>query len=131
MQNIISIPTYQKIDNKFVIVNHTNYTINYIKGIRNHCIRILVNGILSHQNINLLHPKKSYKEFLLKAISEYKNNQMYTGIQPNPKNYLTIEKLQNNNLSFVYKVYKKHINDYLLPIKKEDKRDTLTKFNLI
>jgi hypothetical protein len=67
------IPIYQKIDTKFTIIDYDNYNITFLKGKKIHQLRIVVNGYLTKQIINLVNPKESYKKIILLSIKEYKN----------------------------------------------------------
>lgn len=128
MENIINIARYQKDSetNKFVLEGYDKYTITYlpVKNFR-FKLRIVVNGIITKYLLNIL-PNVAKKQQLLIAISYYKNNidKYKNFINIKYKNSVKIEDYKDKDLI-------KSIQNYLLPISIETKRDTLTKYNLI
>ena len=125
MKAIFKIAKYEKTEAGFNHLGYDEYEISYIKGKKVHQLRIVVNGILTKSVINLVDPGKGYKKSVLSAISDYKNGVI------SDKN--VVKKFVT--MSQITQFYSKHIvnnvNSYLVNLKKEESRDTLTKFNLI
>lgn len=128
MENIINIARYKKDSetNKFVLEGYDKYTITYlpVKNFKFQ-LRIVVNGIITKYQLNIL-PNIAKKQQLLIAISYYKNNidKYKNFINIKYKKTVKIEDYKDKDLI-------KSIQNYLLPICIETKRDTLTKYNLI
>lgn len=120
MENIFKIPVY---NNNLELIREDEYPITYLKGLKHHHFRIVVNGFLTKQVINIVDYNQGYKDQILKAISEYKNNDLKIVV----KKRLTLNELR----SLYAKNIIKRIENYLLPINKETSRDKLTQYNLI
>lgn len=125
MKILFRIPNFELINDKFIINDYNEYTITYLKGIKIHQLRVVVNGYLTNQVINIVDGNSGYKNILLTAIKEYIDFGHLT------KNRVT----KNLKLTYVEQFYSKKIvhnlKTFLLPINKEVSRDTLTKFGLI
>ena len=120
MENLITIPKY----NGFLEpLEDRTFKVTYLKGSKPHLLKIVVNSNLTKQSINILDHNQGYKDKILKAISEYVNNDLKVEVKKRVK----IEYLR----SLYSKRVIKRIEAYLLPINKETSRDRLTKYNLI
>ena len=108
-------------------MGYDEYIITYCKSKKVHLLRIVVNGRLTDSTINLVEGCSGYKTNILKAISDYKNNRLKS--DPNGVVKKTI------SFSAIAQIYSKNIvnnvKTYLMGINKEEKRDRLTKFELI
>jgi hypothetical protein len=86
-----------------------------------------VNGQYTEHTINLIDCNSGYKNNILKAISDYKNGRLKSDPNQIVKKTIKLDVLQQ--------IYSKNIianvKNYLLSINKEEKRDILTKFELI
>ncbi len=127
MENIFKIAKYQKTDTGFTHMGYDEYIITYCKSKKVHLLRIVVNGRLTDSTINLVEGCSGYKTNILKAISDYKNNRLKS--DPNGVVKKTI------SFSAIVQIYSKNIvnnvKTYSMGINKEEKRDRLTKFELI
>lgn len=122
MKNIITIPVY----NKDIEFTHNEiYTITYIHSKKVNVLRIIVNGLMSTSDINLLDFNEGYKSRILTAISQYKNGKLYQVV--GASKFLSLDYMK----SLYSKNVIKKVEDYLLPINSEKTRDILTKYNLI
>lgn len=125
MENKFKITKFNKEESTFKKIGYDEYTITYLKGKKVHQIRIVVNGYLTKQTINIIEGRSGYRNRILLAIKEYLNRDL------NCKNIvtkkITISYLEN----FYSKVILHNIKTYLLPISKEESRDKLTEFGLI
>ena len=126
MKNIVKIINMKK-RNGFQHIGYDEYIITYLKSNKVHLLRVVVNGRLTNSAINLIDGKSGYKKIILKAISDYKNNRLKT--DPNSVVKKTI-KLGYINDVFSKKIFN-NITSYLLSINKEERRETLTEFELI
>jgi hypothetical protein len=86
-----------------------------------------VNGQFTEHTINLVDGCSGYKNNILKAISDYKNDRLKSNPDHIVKKTITF--------SAIAQIYSKtivsNVKNYLLGINKEERRDTLTKFELI
>ena len=99
-----------------------------MKGLRSHQLRIVVNGILTSQKINLLDGNSGYKSSILKSIKEYRDFiKDETKSKNKPTRFVSIASLE----SLYSKKIIHNIQTFLLPISKEDSRDKLTEYGLI
>lgn len=125
MENKFKIAKYTKIDDTFTKDGYDEYTITYLKGTKLHQLRIVVNGFLTKQVINILDCRSGFKNRILHAIKEYLDNGL------DCKNKV----VNNLTISFLERFYSKNIlhtiKTYLLSINKEDSRDKLTEFGLV
>lgn len=123
METIFKIAKYRKEEDSFVKTGYDEYTITYLKGLKVHQLRIVVNGYLTKQNINLISFKEGYKSKILEAIKEYYNSS---------KDSTVVKKV---TLSFISQYYSKtivkNVKNYLITINKEESRDKLTEYGLI
>ena len=127
MENLIKIAKYEKTEQGFNHIGYDEYRITYGKAQKVHQLRIIVNGQYTEHKINLIDCCSGYKHALLSAISDYKNCRL--------KNYPNQSVKKTISLDALNQIYSKNIianvKNYLLTINKEEKRDTLTKFELI
>ncbi len=127
MENLIKIAKYEKTEQGFKHLGYDEYRITYGKAQKVHQLRIIVNGKYTEHKINLIDGCSGYKHALLSAISDYKNCRL--------KNYPNQSVKKTIKLDVLQQIYSKNIianvKNYLLTINKEEKRDILTKFELI
>jgi hypothetical protein len=127
MENLIKIAKYEKTEQGFNHIGYDEYRITYGKAQKVHQLRIIVNGQSTEHKINLVDGCSGYKNTILSAISDYKNGRL----KSNP-NEIVKKTISLNTLSQIYsKAIIRNVKEYLLGINKEEKRDTLTKFELI
>lgn len=83
----------------FTFTGSDTYKIQFMRNKSPHLIRIVVDGYISKENINLLHPKEKggYKDKVLKAISQKFNGELDK----------TTSKLLTQNL--VFQLYSKTV----------------------
>lgn len=125
MKTNFKIAKYSKSESGFEHIGYDEYVITYLKGTKVHQLRVVVNGRLTKQKINVLDFSKSFKKILLSAISEYINDNLES--KNEFKKNITLAYIKN----FYSKVVVRNIENYLLNINKEESRDRLTEFNLI
>lgn len=127
MENIFKVAKYEKNEAGFNHIGYDEYVITYCKSEKVHLLRIVVNGQFTEHTINLIDGSSGYKNVILNAISDYKNGRLKG--DPNQVVKKTID------FSEIVQIYSKpivsNVKNYLLGIKKEERRDTLTKFELI
>lgn len=127
MENIVKIAKYEKTEQGFNHIGYNEYRITYSKAQKVHQLRIIVNGQSTEHKINLVDGCSGYKNNILSAISDYKNSRL----KSNP-NHIVKKIVTLSALSQIYsKAIIRNVKKYLLGISKEEKRDTLTKFELI
>jgi len=125
MENNFKVAKFEKQNESFVKVGYDEYKITYLKGTKITQLRVVVNGYLTKQNINLISGNSGYKNKLLLGIKEYLD---FGGESKNiVKNKVTLTYLNN----FYSKKIIHNIQTYLLSINKEDSRDKLTEIGLI
>lgn len=126
MEIKFKIAKYYKESGTFTKDGYDEYTITYLPGIKVHRLRIVVNGYLSKQTINLVNFREGYKDKILLAIKEFIKNHSKN------KNRVTKKKV---TIDYIKQFYSKqiirNIENYLIKITKEDSRDRLTKYGLI
>ena len=127
MKNQFKVAKYEKTDEGFKHLGYDEYAIEYLKGKKPHQIRIVVNGILSTKTINLVDCHSGYKNQILSAISEIKNDTIKSKDIVSGKKKVTLSYIG----TFYSKLIVKNVKNYLIGINKEERRDTLTKFELI
>lgn len=115
-----------KIDDKFEIKYYDLYPVTYLKSKKVHRLRVVVNGIITNRLINIIDSRHtSYKDIILEAISDYKNDRI-------KDKTLTSKRLK---LDFIKQIYNgkivNNIQSHLLKVNKEENRDRLTQFQLI
>jgi hypothetical protein len=125
MENIFKIAKYSKENDIFVHQGYDEYSITYLKGLKVHQIRIVVNGFLTKETINLTSYKGGYKNKILLAIKDFKENSQ------NCKTRVTKRISIDYIKQFYSKLVIKNIENYLLNISKEESRDKLTECGLI
>jgi hypothetical protein len=127
MENIFKVAKYQKTDTGFTHMGYDEYVITFCKSKKVHLLRIIVNGQFTEHTINLIDVNSGYKKTILTAISDYKNGKLKGDPTQIVKKTITF--------SDIVQIYSKpivsNVKNYLLGINKEERRDTLTKFELI
>jgi hypothetical protein len=127
MENIFKVAKYENTGVEYEHLGYDEYRITYGKAQKFHLLRIIVNGRFTEHTINLVDGCSGYKHAILSAISDYKNGRLKSNPDHIVKKILTLDVIKQ--------VYNKkniaNIKNYLLKISKEEKRDTLTKFELI
>lgn len=127
MENIFKIAKYENTGVEYKHMGYDEYIITYTKAHKVHQLRIIVNGQFTEHTINLLDIHGSYKKVILSAISDYKNGKL----KSNPDDIVK-KTISLSALSQIYsKTIIRNVKNHLLGINKEEKRDTLTKFELI
>ena len=127
MENIFKVAKYEKTDEGFKHLGYDEYQITYLKGNKPHQIRVIVNGILTNRVINLIDGNSGYKNQILSAISDVKNVKIDLKTRPSEKKKVTLAYIG----TFYSKLIVKNVKNYLIGINKEERRDTLTKYELI
>lgn len=125
METNFKIAKFVKNDNSFEKTGYDEYQISYLRGTKIHELRIVVNGFLTKQSINLIDPNLGYKNKILVGVKEYLEN------GKDCKNTVT-KKITMTYLESIYS--KKIINNvktFLIPINKEESRDKLTELGLV
>ncbi len=126
MQNNFKIFKYQKEDDKFIKTGYDEYVITYLIGKKPTTLRVVVNGYLTKQVIHIMNHRNGFKKNLLLAVKEYlANHETCKAIKVVKK--VNIETIKQQYSKQIYTI----INNYLLPINKEDSRDILTEYKLI
>lgn len=124
METLFRIAKFIKKEDSFIKDGYDEYSITYLKGTKVHYLRIVVNGYLTKQSINLIDTNSGYKNKILLAIKEY----IEIGVDNKNK---VIKRI---TLSYLEKFYSKKIihnlKTFLLPINKEESRDKLTELGL-
>lgn len=127
MENIFKIAKYEKTEQGFDHIGYDEYRITYGKAQKVHQLRIIVNGQSTEHKINLVDGCSGYKNVILSAISDYRNGRLKSNPDHIVKKLITF-----SALSQIYsKAIIRNVKNHLLGINKEEKRDTLTKFQLI
>lgn len=127
METNFRVAKYEKLDTGFNLIGYDEYLVTYLKGKKPHLIRIVVNGILTNRNINLIDGKSGYKNQILSAISDYKNGKVSLNNVVSEKKKVTLGYID----TFYSKLIVNNVKTYLLGINKEMNRDRLTKYELI
>lgn len=125
METKFKIAKFVKKDNFFEKCGYDEYTITYLKGTKVHQLRIVVNGFLTKQTINIIDAQSGYKNKLLLGIKEYIETGHYNKNTVTKK--ITLSYLEN----FYSKRIVNNIKTVLLKINKEESRDKLTELGLI
>lgn len=125
METKFKIAKFIKTEDTFLNEGYDEYTITYLKGLKVHYLRIVVNGFLTKQSINIIDGNSGYKNKILLSIKEYLE------IGKDSKNRVS-KKL---TLSYLENFYSKkiihNVKTFLIPINKEESRDKLTELGLI
>lgn len=124
METKFRVAKFVNIDNEFEKIGYDEYIITYLKGVKIHQLRIVVNGFLTKEVINLIEGNSGYKSRILLAIKEYRDN---TSNNNKVTNKITLTYLDK----FYSKKIVNNVKNYLLSINKEESRDKLTKYGLI
>jgi hypothetical protein len=127
METNFKVAKYEKTEEGFNHLGYDEYLITYIKGKKPHQIRIVVDGILTNRVINLVDGNSGYKNQILSAISDVKNAKINLTVKPSEKKKVTLSYIG----TFYSKLIVKNVKNYLIGINKEERRDTITKFELI
>ena len=127
MENLFKVAKYENIGGEFKHIGYDEYRITYGKAQKVHQLRIIVNGQYTEHKINLVDICNGYKNTILSAISDYKNGRL-----KNNPDHIVKKTITFSALSQIYsKAIIKNVKNHLLGINKEEKRDTLTKYELI
>lgn len=125
METKFKIAKFIKNDDSFLKDGYDEYSITYLKGTKVHQLRIVVNGFLTKQTIDIIDGNSGYKNNILFAIKEY----LESG--KDVKNRVT----KKVKISYLENFYSKkvvhNIQTFLLPISKEESRDKLTEIGLV
>ena len=125
MKTLFKVAKYEQTESGFNHLGYDEYCVTYIKGLKAHEIRIVVNGVLTNQKINLVDPSIGYKSQILAAISDIKNNKIN-------QTQLVSKFLKLANIKSIYsKNIIRNIEQYLIGVNKEEKRDTLKLYELV
>jgi len=76
MKNIIKIAKYEKTNDVFNLIGFDDFEIMYLKSNKVHQLRVIVNGRITERKINIVDFNIGYKDIILSAISDYKNNRI-------------------------------------------------------
>jgi len=125
METNFKIPKFKKENESLIKDGYDEYKITYLKGTKVHQLRIVVNGYLTKQTINLVEGNSGYKNKILLSIKEYLDFGCLTENRVTKK--ITLSYLEN----FYSKKVIHNIKNYLLNINKEENRDKLTEIGLI
>jgi hypothetical protein len=127
MKNQFKVAKYQQTELGFVHSGYDEYVITYGKAQKVHQLRIIINGQYTEHTINLVDGNSGYKNAILTAISDYKNGRLKSDPNQIVKKTISLDALNQ-----IYsKTIIRNVKNYLLSINKEERRDTLTKFELI
>jgi hypothetical protein len=126
METKFKIAKYNKTENGFEISGYDEYSVTYLKDTKLHKLRIVVNGYLTMQTINLALWNSGYKKLILLAVKEYLEKGINSTL-PKVNKKVTIDYLNKLHGG----VYKFSVKNHLLTITKEESRDRLTEFGLI
>jgi hypothetical protein len=127
MENIFKVAKYENTGVEYKHLGYDEYRITYSKAQKVHQLRIIVNGQFTEHTINLVDVCSGYKNAILSAISDYKNGRL----KSNP-DHIVKKTITFSALSQIYsKGIIRNVKNHLLGINKEEKRDTLTKFELL
>ena len=125
METNFKIAKFVKNDNSFEKTGYDEYSITYLKGVKVHELRIVVNGYLTKQTINIIDFSLGYKNKILVGIKEYLEN------GKDSKNKVTKKVTLYYLETFYSKKIIHNVKTFLLPINKEESRDKLTELGLI
>jgi len=125
METKFKIAKFTKENENFRKIGYDEYTITYLKGTKLHQLRIVVNGYLTKQRINIIEGNSGYKNKILISLKEYLEVGHLTKNKVRKK--ITLLYLEN----FYSKKVIHNLKTFLLKINKEESRDKLTEFGLI
>jgi hypothetical protein len=125
METNFRIAKYKKMDDVFIHDGYDEYKITYLKGTKVHQLRIVVNGYLTKQIVNILNFNSGYKNKILLGIKEYIDLAHLT--QNRVVKKITLQYLE----TYYSKKLVRNVKTYILNISKEESRDRLTEFGLI
>ena len=74
METNFKIAKFVRNDNSFEKTGYDEYSITYLKGVKVHELRVVVNGYLTKQTINIIDFSSGYKNKILVGIKEYLEN---------------------------------------------------------
>lgn len=125
METNFKIAKFVKNELSFEKTGYDEYSITYLKGVKIHELRIVVNGYLTKQSVNIIDCNSGYKNKILVGVKEYLEN------GKDCKNIVT-KKITMSYLESIYsKNIIKNIKTFLMSINKEESRDKLTELGLI
>ena len=127
MELIFKVAKYQQNETGFTHMGYDEYVITFCKSNVVHRLNIVVNGQRTKHSINLVDGCSGYKNNILKSISDYKNGRLNISSNSSVKKTITLAYIG----TFYSKLIVNNVKNYLMGINKEEKRDTLTKFELI
>lgn len=114
---------FEKINEVFQKIGYDEYTITFLMGTKVHRLRIVVNGYITKETINLISFRDGYKNNILLAIKEY--------IEIGNENNKVVKKVTINYLKQFYsKAVISNVENYLIKINKEESRDKLTELGI-
>lgn len=117
---LFKVAKYKQEDGKFIHNGYEEYNISFCKTNNSNVLSVVVNGFNTRYKIDLNNMHVGYKSQILKAIRLHK--------EVNPKNFKSprnLAKLED------YSNIKNFLRIHLLAINKEEKRDVISKYNLI
>lgn len=126
METKFKVAKYQNADGGFVKTGYDEYNVTFLKGLKIHQLRIVVNGYITKQAVNVISFHTGYRDKILSAVSEYVRIGS-KDTQPLVNKKITLDYLR----LFYSKNVVKNIQNYLVNINKSDSRDELTKYQLI
>lgn len=128
LKNTIKIPIGDLTEDGFVLKEEKVFEVTYLQGGKKKTsglLRVVVNGIITNEKINIATVHCKYKQILAKAISWYVHRDLNNPCQIS-KRPLTLSKIMETHSTRAGTIV-----NTLLSIKKIDNRETLTEFNLI
>ena len=125
MKTIFSIARYEKNDDTFDLVGYDDYTITFRKGKSISFFRMVVDGFVTKQVVDLNAPERGIREKILSAIKEYKD---YGNLTSNRvTKMLTLSYMKQFYAASIIKKVQKS----LITQRKEMSRDVITEYELI
>jgi len=125
MITAFKIAKFKKDDVGFTKTGYDEYIVTYILGPKAHQLRIVVNGFITKQTINLINGNSGYKNNILLGIKEYLEL----------KSIPTNKVVKKITLHYLEQIYSKrlvnNIKTHLININKEESRDKLTKLGFV
>lgn len=113
-------------EDKFIHNGYDEYKITYLKGLKKHELRIVVNGYLTNEKINLVSYRCGYKNKLLAAIREYRKTDL-SSVKNWVSKKISLDYIKTNYpINMIW-----NVENHLLKIKKVESRDKLSEYDLI
>jgi hypothetical protein len=128
LKNTIKIPVGDLTEEGFKLKDEKVFEVTYLQGGKKKTsalFRVVINGIITPEIINVGTVHCKYKRILSKAISWYVHRDLNDHYQTS-EHPLTLSKVME-----AHSMYAGNIINTLMSISKIDKRDTLSEFNLI